>query len=216
MEEMKSYRVPFEAAESEFTEKRSRFIGHIFPAESEQQTQEMIRQIRARYHDARHHCWAYRLYTGGIQRYSDDGEPQGSAGMPILEVLSREEIYNVCCVVTRYFGGILLGTGGLSRAYAKGAKDALAAAGVCTMQSWIPVRLDCSYGLYEQVKRLAAAQDALLTDTEYTEKITLQMLLPQGKEVGLQSQLTELSAGALQLQLQKPVFRPGAREELAP
>ena len=129
MGELRSFRVPFAAAESEFTEKRSRFIGHIWPVETEEQAQAHIRAMKKRYYDARHNCWCY-LVGESVVRYSDDGEPQGTAGQPMLNVFQRENVTNVCCVVTRYFGGILLGAGGLTRAYSKGARDALAAAGV--------------------------------------------------------------------------------------
>ena len=118
MGELRSFRVPFAAAESEFTEKRSRFIGHIWPVETEEQAQAYIRTMKKRYYDARHNCWCY-LVGESVVRYSDDGEPQGTAGQPMLNVFQRENVTNVCCVVTRYFGGILLGAGGLTRAYSK-------------------------------------------------------------------------------------------------
>ena len=107
---MSEYRVPFEDGESEFTEKRSRFISHIWRVETEAQARERIEQMRKQYYDARHNCWCYLLREGPV-RYSDDGEPQGTAGQPMLNVFQREEVTNVCCVVTRYFGGILLGAG---------------------------------------------------------------------------------------------------------
>ena len=149
---MSEFRVPFQAADSEFVEKRSRFISHIWPVETEEQAQQYIKDIRARYYDARHNCWCYRIGPA-TARYSDDGEPQGTAGQPMLKVLEREEVTNVCCVVTRYFGGILLGAGGLTRAYAKGAKDALVASGVAVMGAWARVEIpSCTYPLYERVK----------------------------------------------------------------
>ena len=120
--------VPYQEAESEFVEKRSRFIGHIWPVDSEDQAQELIRRVKKQHYDARHNCWCY-LLGGTVVRYSDDGEPQGTAGQPMLAVFQREHVTNVLCVVTRYFGGILLGAGGLTRAYSKSARDALAAAG---------------------------------------------------------------------------------------
>lgn len=110
--------VPYQEAESEFVEKRSRFIGHIWPVDSEDQAQELIRRVKKQHYDARHNCWCY-LLGGTVVRYSDDGEPQGTAGQPMLAVLQRENVTNAVCVVTRYFGGILLGAGGLTRAYGK-------------------------------------------------------------------------------------------------
>ena len=120
-------KIPFSAAQSEFTEKRSRFIGQVWPVSSEEEAQERIRSAKKKYHDARHNCWCYIL-GDTVLRYSDDGEPQGTAGQPMLNVFQREGVGNVCCVVTRYFGGILLGAGGLTRAYGKAARDALSAA----------------------------------------------------------------------------------------
>ena len=113
---MESYRVPFENGESEFTEKRSRFISHIWRVETEAEARARIEETKKRYYDARHNCWCYLIREGGVVRYSDDGEPQGTAGQPMLNVFQRESVTNVCCVVTRYFGGILLGAGGLTRA----------------------------------------------------------------------------------------------------
>ena len=109
---MSEYRVPYEASESEFVEKRSRFISHLWRVESEAEARTRIEEMKKKYYDARHNCWCYLLREGGAVRYSDDGEPQGTAGQPMLNVFQREEIWNVCCVVTRYFGGILLGAGG--------------------------------------------------------------------------------------------------------
>lgn len=126
---MSDFRVPFGPSETEFTEKRSRFIGHLLPVETEEQAREFITQMKKKYYDARHNCWCY-LIGGDTMRYGDDGEPQGTAGQPMLNVFQRENVTNVVCVVTRYFGGILLGAGGLTRAYSKSARDALAAAGV--------------------------------------------------------------------------------------
>ena len=140
---MSGFRVPFAPAQSEFVEKRSRFISHIWPVESEEQAQQYIKEMKARYYDARHNCWCYRI-GHAIARYSDDGEPQGTAGQPMLKVLEREEVTNACCVVTRYFGGILLGAGGLTRAYSKGAKDALIASGIAVMGAWARVKVPCT------------------------------------------------------------------------
>lgn len=132
---MKQFRVPYEPAESEFAEKRSRFIGHIWPVETEEEAQAHIKAMKSQYYDARHNCWCY-LIGDNIVRYSDDGEPQGTAGQPMLKVFQRENVTNVCCVVTRYFGGILLGAGGLTRAYSRSAKETLSAAGAATMGLW--------------------------------------------------------------------------------
>ena len=129
-----SYYVPVDAGEAEFTEKRSHFLGHVRRVETEAEARAFLDEMRKKYYDARHNCWCYRLREGGVERYSDDGEPQGTAGQPMLNVFQRENVENVVCIVTRYFGGILLGAGGLTRAYAKAAKDALDNAGKARMQ----------------------------------------------------------------------------------
>ena len=119
-----------------------------------------------RQYDARHNCWAYVLHTGQ-KRYSDDGEPQGTAGQPMLNVFAREGVENVLCVVTRYFGGILLGTGGLVRAYTAAAKDALLDAGVNEMRQWASLRVTCPYSLYDRVRLEAEKRGAVFESTDY-------------------------------------------------
>lgn len=210
---MSEFRVPFQPADSEFVEKRSRFISHIWPVETEEQAQQCIKDMKARYYDARHNCWCYRIGPA-TARYSDDGEPQGTAGQPMLKVLEREEVTNVCCVVTRYFGGILLGAGGLTRAYAKGAKDALVASGVAVMGAWARVEIPCTYSLYERVKLEVEAQSGVIDDTLYGADVTLSVSLPADRRAALQARLTELSSGAITLRLLSEEFRPGPRVEV--
>ena len=130
-----SYLVPAGYGEGLYEDRRSKFIGEIFPVETPEEAIARIGEVKAKYRDARHHCYAYIIREGNYMRYSDDGEPQGTAGMPMLDVLRRENITNVCCVVTRYFGGVLLGTGGLVRAYTKSAQLGLEAAGINQMSS---------------------------------------------------------------------------------
>ena len=207
------FRVPFEAAESEFTEKRSRFIGHLFTVESEDEAQAHIKEIKSKYHDARHNCWCY-LVGQNIVRYSDDGEPQGTAGQPMLKVFEHENVTNVCCVVTRYFGGILLGTGGLTRAYTKGAKDVLTAAGAATMGLWSRLMIPCTYPLFEWVKLEIAGLDGIVDDAEYGTDIQLRVSLKTEQVEELQHRLTELSGGGLSLSVLSEEFRPGPREEI--
>ena len=210
---MSEFRVPFQPADSEFVEKRSRFISHIWPVETEEQAQQCIKDMKARYYDARHNCWCYRIGPA-TARYSDDGEPQGTAGQSMLKVLEREEVTNVCCVVTRYFGGILLGAGGLTRAYAKGAKDALVASGVAVMGAWARVEIPCTYPLYERVKLEVEAQSGVIDDTLYGADVTLSVSLPADRRAALQARLTELSSGAITLRLLSEEFRPGPRVEV--
>ena len=194
-------KIPFSAAQSEFTEKRSRFIGQVWPVSSEEEAQERIRSAKKKYHDARHNCWCYIL-GDNILRYSDDGEPQGTAGQPMLNVFQREGVGNVCCVVTRYFGGILLGAGGLTRAYGKAARDALSAAGVSAM------------GLWEQVQLEFAAVDGILDDVVYAARVMVTASLPGDGPQRLQQRLTELSAGSVTLQSLGQGLRPGPRDEI--
>ena len=126
---MDEYLIPTKDADAEMIEKKSRFIGHIFRTETEEEALARLKEMRETYWDATHNVYAY-VIKDGPTRFSDDGEPGGTAGMPVLDVLQREGVYNVCCVVTRYFGGTLLGTGGLVRAYSRSAKLALDAAGL--------------------------------------------------------------------------------------
>lgn len=211
---MTEYRVPFQDAESEFTEKRSRFLSHLFRVESEAEARRRIEEMKKKYYDARHNCWCYLIEDGGIVRYSDDGEPQGTAGQPMLNVFQRENVTNVCCVVTRYFGGILLGAGGLTRAYSKGARDALAAAGVSSMGLWTQLRIPCTYPLLERVKLELAAAEGLTDDTEYGADVTITASLPQERVEPLCARLTELSAGGIVPAVLGESFRPGPREEI--
>ena len=200
--------VPYQEAESEFVEKRSRFIGHIWPVDSEDQAQELIRRVKKQHYDARHNCWCY-LLGGTVVRYSDDGEPQGTAGQPMLAVLQRENVTNAVCVVTRYFGGILLGAGGLTRAYGKSARDALAAAGVAAMGRWTAARCTCPYPLLERVKLEAQATGGTVDGIDYGSEVTLNLSLPEDAQKRLQDRLTELSAGRLRLELGETQLRPG-------
>lgn len=210
---MGEFRVPFQAADSEFVEKRSRFISHLLPVESEEDARAFIAQIKKQYYDARHNCWCY-LIGENVVRYSDDGEPQGTAGQPMLNVFQRENVTNVVCVVTRYFGGILLGAGGLTRAYSKGARDALCAAGYAVMGRWAVVDIPCSYALFERVRLEAAAQGGTVDDTQYGADIHLTVSLPEERVETLQERLTELSAGGVRLAVLSAEFRPGPRQEL--
>ena len=206
-------KIPFSAAQSEFTEKRSRFIGQVWPVSSEEEAQERIRSAKKKYHDARHNCWCYIL-GATVLRYSDDGEPQGTAGQPMLNVFQREGVGNVCCVVTRYFGGILLGAGGLTRAYGKAARDALSAAGVSTLRLWSRGQLHCDYSLLERIKQDIAALGGLVDGMDYGADVTITVSLPQGAFEVLQQRLTELSAGSVILQPLGESLRSGPREEI--
>ena len=208
-----SYIVPFGQGEAEYVEKRSRFIGHVWPVDSEEEARRYIEETRKRHHDARHNCWCYVLREGNILRYGDDGEPQGTAGQPMLNVFLREEVTNVCCVVTRYFGGILLGAGGLTRAYGGTAKLALNEAGVSRMRLWATIAIPCSYAMYERVRLLVEMEGGIIAGTDFGADVVLSVLLPAEQTQSLQEKLTELSAGQLELLVEEEAFRPGPREK---
>ena len=139
---MDEYLIPTQFGEDEFYEKKSHFIGRVWPVETEEEALEKIQAMKKQHYDATHNCWAYIIKDGAV-RFSDDGEPGGTAGMPMLQVLQREGIHNCVCVVTRYFGGILLGAGGLVRAYTKGAKIAVDAAGKSMKRVWTVLYVPC-------------------------------------------------------------------------
>ena len=210
---MSDFRVPCGAAETEFTEKRSRFIGHLLPVETEEQAREFIAQMKKKYYDARHNCWCY-LIGSDILRYGDDGEPQGTAGQPMLNVFRRENVTNVVCVVTRYFGGILLGAGGLTRAYSKSARDALAAAGVAEMGLWAAADIPCPYPLFERVRSEVTTLGGTVDSADYGADIRLAVSLPAEQTAALQARLTELSAGGIAITVTAEEYRPGPRMEI--
>ena len=210
---MNEYLVPYEAAESEFTEKRSRFITHVWRVETEAEARARIEEMKKKYYDARHNCWCYLLREGGVVRYSDDGEPQGTAGQPMLAVFQREQVTNVCCVVTRYFGGVLLGAGGLTRAYTRGAKDGLDAAGIARMSRWTLWKVECTYPLFERMKLEIAACGGVVRSVDYGADILLRAAFPAGGAEAFAPRLTAVSAGSLAMPEAGEEFLPGAREE---
>ena len=190
-----SYLVPAGYGEGLYEDRRSKFIGEIFPVETPEEAIARIAEVKAKYRDARHHCYAYIIREGNYMRYSDDGEPQGTAGMPILEVLRHAGVTNVCCVVTRYFGGILLGTGGLARAYTKGAQIALEAAGLSQMDRYSLLLLSCPYNLLDAVQKVLPEHGASVEEIEYGADVTLTVALPEGGEETLNTALMDATAG---------------------
>ena len=194
---MKEYYIPTDAGESEYVEKRSRFLGCVMPIESEEEAKELIAGIKKQHYDARHNCWCY-LLRDGAERYSDDGEPQGTAGIPMLEVFHREGVTNLVCVVTRYFGGILLGTGGLLRAYTKAAKDALDDAGISVVRPWKECLLPCPYASLERLKSEISAVSGIITDTIYADRVTLRLLIPEEQYEPFCLRVRDLSQGSLE------------------
>lgn len=194
---MTTYLVPAGSGTGEYTEKRSRFIGCIRPVETEADALAMIAAVKKEHYDARHNCFAYIIRDGGIVRYGDDGEPQGTAGQPILAVLNGAGVQNVCCTVTRYFGGVLLGTGGLVRAYTAAAKAALENAGISQMALWQSVSLRCAYPMFDRVKRLLDEQEAVVEHTDYGADVCISALLREDRAQPFSAALKELSSGSI-------------------
>ncbi len=208
----KGYFVPLGEGQAELVEKRSRFLGHLWPVADEAQARARIEETKKRFHDARHNCWCYRLHTGA-ERYGDDGEPQGTAGVPMLSVLQKAEVTDAVCVVTRYFGGVLLGAGGLARAYGQAARDALAAAGIGEMRPWLRLELACPYALLEQVKLLCAQGQGVVEEISYADTAALTLRFPLSQAPGFAARVGELTAGALTPRELGQVMAPAPREE---
>ena len=175
MPQQKEYKTVKQRAEDTFIEKKSSFTGYITPVKNEEEAQAFIAEIKAKHSDATHNVYAYILQGTEIARFSDDGEPQGTAGMPILEVIKREGLTGVCIVVTRYFGGILLGAGGLVRAYAKGAKIAIDKAGICTFVTFTEFTLRCDYSDYEKIRRDLESKQIKCDDTTFDSDVTMKL-----------------------------------------
>ena len=194
---MEEYLVPTGFGEDEFTEKKSRFIGRVWLVESEEEALEKIQEMKKKHYDATHNCWAYIIKDGAV-RFSDDGEPGGTAGMPMLQVLQREGLYNIVCVVTRYFGGVLLGAGGLVRAYTKGAKIAVDAAGKSMKRVWSVLYVPCLYSFYERVKLEVEAFGGIIRKTEFTSEVELEILLAAEQTQPFIQRLTDMSAATIE------------------
>ena len=194
---MDEYLVPTEFGEDEFVEKKSRFIGRVWPVETEEEALARIAEIKKQHYDATHNCWAYVIRDGAV-RFSDDGEPGGTAGMPMVQVLQKEQLYNIVCVVTRYFGGTLLGAGGLVRAYTKGAKIAVDAAGKSMKRVWSVIYLPCPYTFYERIKLEIAAFDGVLRDTQFGAEVELEILIARDKAQSFLDRITDMTAGTVE------------------
>ena len=195
---MTEYYIPSGASQTEFTEKRSRFIGRVWPVDSEEQARAHIEETKKLHYDARHNCWCYLIKDGPV-RYSDDGEPQGTAGQPMLNVFQREGVENVCCVVTRYFGGILLGAGGLVRAYTQSAKDALDAAGISVVRRWVAMEVPCSYAQFESMRREVLAFGGVVENVDYGADVVLSCLLPEEQAEDFSARILDVSAGTIEV-----------------
>ena len=192
---MTEYYVPTGSGAAEIVEKRSRFIGHIWRISSEEEARRYVSEMKSKYYDARHNCWCCIVRDGGTLRYSDDGEPQGTAGQPMLEMFQRSGVTDVCCVVTRYFGGILLGTGGLLRAYTQAAKLALEDAGLSVVRLWECVTVLCDYNLFERVKLEISATSGIVTNTDYSDKVLIDAVVPEGASKMFFARMSDISSG---------------------
>lgn len=201
-----SYLVPAGYGEGRYEDRKSKFIGEIFPVQTPEEAVQRLNEVKAKYRDARHHCYAYIIREGNYMRYSDDGEPQGTAGMPILDVLRRENITNVCCVVTRYFGGVLLGTGGLVRAYTKSAQLGLEAAGVNQMSSYSVLLITCPYSLLGVVQNILPEHDCMIDETDYAADVTLTVTLPEGGEEALEQALMDATSAGVDVECMDTQF----------
>ncbi len=192
---MSSYKTVEKEAYDEFIEQRSRFIGYVKPVKTEEEAQSFINEKRQKHWDATHNVYAYVLREEKIQRYSDDGEPHGTAGVPVLDVILKSGLTDIVVVVTRYFGGILLGAGGLVRAYTKGAKIAVAAGSIITMSNCISARLRCDYSQYGKISGLLPSFGGVIDNTEFTDNIELEYHIIPEKYDSLQKQIADFTCG---------------------
>ena len=195
----KEYEMPAGPGDSEFTDRKSVFLGHVMPVKSEEEALEFVKQMKKKYADARHNVWAYALHDGA-RRQSDDGEPSGTGGAPVLDAILKKGLTDAVVVVTRYFGGILLGTGGLVHAYSAAAVSALDAAGRVRAVPYTKCSLHCDYGRYGMVCRLCEKYQAVEQRAEYTEQVEVFFLLPPGVFESFEKELTEQSCGCIALQ----------------
>lgn len=192
---MTTYKTIAAPANASFIERKSEFIGYIAPCRTEQQALDFIGEIRKMHRKATHNCYAYILRDNNISRHSDDGEPSGTAGAPIYEVLKREGLTDVCCVVTRYFGGILLGAGGLVRAYANGAKIAVESARIKEMRSAVKMKLSLDYSLYGKTGALFGEFDVRVQNEEFSGDVQIVLFVSEEKSEAFTAKLTDLCNG---------------------
>jgi len=185
-------------AVAEFEEKKSVFIGHVKRVHTEEEAKEFINKVKGQHKEARHNVYAYAIGVNkGIQRYSDDGEPQGTGGIPVLEVLKKSDLTDIVVVVTRYFGGILLGTGGLARAYSKGASLAIGESGVVEKVLGVPLRITIDYELLGKIQYVCSTNQWHIEDTVYTDKVEILMYCESTMIKQISDTLTENTNGKL-------------------
>lgn len=194
------YKTIARRCEARFIEKKSEFIGYLCPVQTEEQAVAFIEEIRAMHRKATHNCYAYILRENNAARHSDDGEPGGTAGVPIYEVLRKEGLTDVCCVVTRYFGGVLLGAGGLVRAYTKGAKDAVDAAQIKCMTEAVKLAVTVDYGLYGRLAQVFADFDARVEDERFADNVRIVLHIRAENSQKLTDKLVDVCNGAVSVE----------------
>lgn len=192
---MPSYKTVKKEASDEFCEKRSRFIGYVRPVTTVDGANKFISEIKQKHWDAKHNVYAYVLRERNLKKYSDDGEPQGTAGVPVLDVIEKSGVSDVCVVVTRYFGGILLGGGGLVRAYSHAAKIALDAGEVVTMELSSVLSVSTDYNFYGRLTPLIAENGGTVESTEFSDKVGVSFCISCEKEEYIKSKIFDLSNG---------------------
>jgi uncharacterized YigZ family protein len=195
-----------EAAVASFIERKSEFIGSITPVKTEEEAIAFVNSVKKQYADAKHNVYAYLLRENNVTRFSDDGEPHGTAGLPVLDVLRKEGVTDVAVVVTRYFGGILLGTGGLVRAYSQAAKMALDAAGKSTMEKLLVFSLRVNYSDLQKIEPILENYTMIRLDTAYADDVRLSAAMREGEYPALEKALTERTNGRAILKLEGEQF----------
>lgn len=199
--EEKGFQVVFEGGQGEIVEKKSRFIATVRPVETEEEATAFIGEMKKKYWDARHNCSAFVIGENHeITRCSDDGEPAQTAGRPMLDVLLKEGIHNVAVVVTRYFGGVLLGTGGLVRAYQKAVQEGLSNSRIIEKRSGVLLAIHTDYNGLGKLQYLFAQKEIAVVDTEYTDAVLMKVLVPVSRCHELEKAVTEQTSGAAGLE----------------
>lgn len=191
------YKTIAERCEARFIEKKSEFIGYLAPVETEGQAVEFINEIRSMHRKATHNCYAYILRENSAARHSDDGEPSGTAGVPIYEVLRKEGLTDVACVVTRYFGGVLLGAGGLVRAYTRGAKDAVDTAKLKVMALAEQLEISVDYSLYGKLPQIFAEFDVRVSSEDFADNVRITLCVREELSEKLKEKLTDSCNGKI-------------------
>ena len=190
------YKIVYQGGEGEIVEKKSRFIAEIRPVESEEEATAFIAEVKKKYWDARHHCSAFTIGENNeVARCSDDGEPAQTAGRPMLDVLLGRELHNVCAVVTRYFGGTLLGTGGLVRAYSAATKEGLANSTIITKYWGTKLLVNTDYNDIGKLQYLFGQREIPIMDAQYTEKVSFVVLIPVSRVEEIKKAVTEAVSG---------------------